>query len=146
MTSSHPSHTHIHTRGGRYIDEEAFDIFAIYRESMPETALYFYLFPGADIVADLEPLMKAHTHTHRHTHTGRLADLEPLMKARMHARKPAHTHARTRARTHPPPPTHTHTQAKGFTIENGKLVNISMGQGQEKVAVQALDRCMKEGG
>ena len=82
------------TMGRKYIDEEAFDIFGIYRESMPETALYFYLFPGADIVADLEPLMKA----------------------------------------------------KGFTIENGKFVNISMGQGQEKVAVQALDRCMKEGG
>ena len=120
MTSSHPSHTHIHTRGGRYIDEEAFDIFAIYRESMPETALYFYLFPGADIVADLEP----------------------LMKARKHARKHARRHALTHTPTHP----HTHTQAKGFTIENGKLVNISMGQGQEKVAVQALDRCMKEGG
>ncbi len=80
--------------GQRYIDQEAFDIFAIYRESMPETALYFYLFPGADIVADLTPLMNA----------------------------------------------------KNFTIENGKFINISMGQGQEKVAEQALDRCMKQGG
>ena len=89
---------------------------------MPETALYFYLFPGADIVADLEPLMKARKHARKH--------------ARARARTHAHTHARA----------HTHTQAKGFTIENGTFVNISMGQGQEKVAVQALDRCMKEGG
>eukprot|EP00961_Rhodomonas_salina_P253644 3427861-Rhodomonas_salina.1 len=80
--------------GKKFILEEQFDIFGIYRESAPETALYFYLFPGADIVADLTPLMNA----------------------------------------------------KGFTTENGKFINISMGQGQEVVAEQALDRCMKEGG
>jgi len=80
--------------GKKYIQEESFDIFGIYRESAPETALYFYLFPGADIVADLDPLMKA----------------------------------------------------KNYTIENGKFINISMGQGQEPVAEEALDRCMKDGG
>lgn len=80
--------------GRKYINDEMFDIFGIYRESAPETAMYFYLFPGADIVADLDPLMKA----------------------------------------------------KGYTIENGKFINISMGQGQEPVAEAALDRCMKEGG
>jgi len=80
--------------GRRYIAEEQFDISSIYRESAPETAMYFYLFPGADIVADLDPLMKA----------------------------------------------------KNYTIENGKFINISMGQGQEPVAEAALDRCMKDGG
>ena len=80
--------------GKKYINDEIFDIFGIYRESAPETAMYFYLFPGADIVADLDPLMKA----------------------------------------------------KGYTIENGKFINISMGQGQEPVAEEALDRCMKDGG
>jgi len=80
--------------GRRYVMDEQFDIFGIYRESAPETAMYFYLFPGADIVADLDPLMKA----------------------------------------------------KNYTIENGKFINISMGQGQEPVAEEALDRCMKQGG
>jgi dynein heavy chain len=80
--------------GKMFIDEEAFNIFSIYRESAPQTAMFFYLFPGADIVGDLEPLMKK----------------------------------------------------KGFTIESGQFINISMGQGQEPVAEEALDRCMKEGG
>mmetsp|Transcript_31209 Transcript_31209/g.79123 ORF Transcript_31209/g.79123 Transcript_31209/m.79123 type:complete len:3875 (-) Transcript_31209:127-11751(-) len=80
--------------GKMFIDEEAFNIFSIYRESAPQTAMFFYLFAGADIVGDIDPLLKK----------------------------------------------------KGFTIENGQFVNISMGQGQEPVAEEALDRCMKEGG
>ena len=44
--------------GKMFIDEEAFNIFSIYRESAPQTAMFFYLFPGADIVSDLDPLMK----------------------------------------------------------------------------------------
>jgi len=85
----------IHSDFGKmFIDEEAFNIFSIYRESAPQTAMFFYLFPGADIVGDIDPLLKK----------------------------------------------------KGFTIDNGQFVNISMGQGQEPVAEEALDRCMKEGG
>jgi len=84
----------INNFGKMFIDEEAFNIFNIYRETAPQTACFFYLFPGADIVGDLEPLMKK----------------------------------------------------KGFTIENGQFVNISMGQGQEPVAEEALDRCIKQGG
>ena len=41
-----------------FIDEEAFNIFSIYRESAPQTAMFFYLFAGADIVSDLDPLMR----------------------------------------------------------------------------------------
>ena len=44
--------------GKMFIDEEAFNVFSIYRESAPQTAMFFYLFPGADIVSDLDPLMK----------------------------------------------------------------------------------------
>ena len=80
--------------GKMFIDEEAFNIFSIYRESAPQTAMFFYLFAGADIVGDIDPLLKK----------------------------------------------------KGYSIENGQFVNISMGQGQEPVAEEALDRCMKEGG
>ena len=34
----------------------------------------------------------------------------------------------------------------GLTEANGKFVNISMGQGQEQMAVAALNKCAKEGG
>jgi len=33
-----------------------------------------------------------------------------------------------------------------FTVENGKFINISMGQGQEENAMNSLDRCSREGG
>jgi len=80
--------------GKMFIDEEAFNIFSIYRESAPQTAMFFYLFPGADIVGDIDPLLRK----------------------------------------------------KGYSVENGQFINISMGQGQEPVAEEALDRCMKDGG
>jgi len=83
-----------HKFGKMFIDEEAFNIFNIYRETAPQTSCFFYLFAGADIVGDLDPLLRK----------------------------------------------------KGFTVENGQFINISMGQGQEPVAEKALERCMKEGG
>ena len=80
--------------GKMFIDEEGFNIFSIYRETAPQTAAFFYLFAGADVVSDLDPLLKK----------------------------------------------------KGYSVENGLFINISMGQGQEPVAEEALDRCMKQGG
>ena len=80
--------------GKMFIDEEGFNIFSIYRETAPQTAAFFYLFAGADVVSDLDPLLKK----------------------------------------------------KGYSVENGLFINISMGQGQEPVAEEALDRCIKEGG
>ena len=56
--------------------------------------MFFYLFPGANVLTDLTPLI----------------------------------------------------EKKGWTTENGKFTMISMGQGQEKGAEAALDRCTKEGG
>lgn len=35
---------------------------------------------------------------------------------------------------------------RGLTLENGKFMNISMGQGQEKPAEAAIDKFAKEGG
>ena len=34
----------------------------------------------------------------------------------------------------------------GITEANGKFINISMGQGQEQVAINALNKAAKEGG
>lgn len=46
-----------------------------------------------------------------------------------------------------PTPTIEHLGRRlGITEANGKLVNISMGQGQEQVAVNALNKSAKEGG
>jgi dynein heavy chain, axonemal len=80
--------------GLRYIQQAPFNVAQSYKETSPGTALFFYLFPGADCVKDLEPLLLR----------------------------------------------------KGYSIENGKFHNISMGQGQEPVAEQAMDLCMKNGG
>jgi len=87
--------TQIQTLFGKmFIDEEGFNIFNIYRETAPQTAAFFYLFAGADVVSDLDPLLKK----------------------------------------------------KGYSVENGLFINISMGQGQESVAEEALERCIKQGG
>ena len=80
--------------GKMFIDEEGFNIFSIYRETAPQTACFFYLFAGADVVSDLDPLLKK----------------------------------------------------KGYSVENGLFINISMGQGQEEVAQEAIERCIKQGG
>jgi len=80
--------------GKMFIDEEGFNIFSIFRSTAPQTPAFFYLFAGADVVSDLDPLLKK----------------------------------------------------KGFSVENGRFINISMGQGQEPVAEEALERCIKEGG
>ena len=37
-------------------------------------------------------------------------------------------------------------ESKGITAKNGKFVNISMGQGQEEIAANALTKAGKEGG
>ena len=42
--------------GGRYIDEEAFDMRACYNESGPSTPIFFVLFPGVDPTPDVEKL------------------------------------------------------------------------------------------
>jgi len=80
--------------GPRFTEQAPFEVISTYKTSSPETALFFYLFPGADVVKDLDPLLRK----------------------------------------------------KGFTLDNGKFISISMGQGQEPLAEEALDRCMKEGG
>ncbi len=35
---------------------------------------------------------------------------------------------------------------KGYSVENSVFINISMGQGQEPISEEALDRCIKKGG
>jgi len=80
--------------GDRYIDEDPFDVVSTYKESSSKTPMFFYLFPGADVVKDIEPILKK----------------------------------------------------KGFSIENKQFRNISMGQGQEPAAEQALDDYTEHGG
>ena len=47
--------------------------------------------------------------------------------------------------TDPTPVVEAQAKLLGITESNGKFINISMGQGQENVAVQALATAAKEG-
>jgi len=80
--------------GEKYITDPPFDVFDAYKYANCEQPMFFYLFPGSDVLRDMGPLI----------------------------------------------------EKKGWNEENGKLIAISMGQGQEPVAEQALDTKMKEGG
>jgi dynein heavy chain len=80
--------------GERYIEQEPFNIHHVYRESGPASPIFFVLFPGADVVKDLQPICIKHD----------------------------------------------------YTLDNGKFINVSMGQGQEKIAEEALERFTQTGG
>jgi dynein heavy chain len=80
--------------GTKYVEQEPFRVLSTYKESSAASPLFFVLFPGADVVKELQPLCERYN----------------------------------------------------FTQENGRFVNISMGQGQEKGAEDALDRFTESGG
>lgn len=79
--------------GLRYVEQEPFDPFATFNESLPTTPIFFVLFPGVDPTPDVERV----------------------------------------------------GNAMDITISNGKFINISMGQGQENKARDALFKAGKEG-
>ncbi|XP_074778161.1 dynein axonemal heavy chain 17 [Athene noctua] len=79
--------------GSKFVEGRSVDLFEVYKESSPSTALFFILSPGVDPLEDVEALGKK----------------------------------------------------LNFTIDNGRIHNVSLGQGQEVVAEQALQLAAAQG-
>lgn len=114
--------------GSKYVKGRSIDLSEVYKESSPSSPLFFILSPGVDPLKDVEALGEALP-----TQTG----TSPAGQAA----RAAWTHS-VLALTADIPLAGTRL---GFTIDNGKIHNVSLGQGQEVVAEHAMEVAAAEG-
>ena len=114
--------------GAEYIAPPPFSMAATFAESSVATPIFFVLVPGVDPTSMVEALGREKV------------GWQPATAA---AGRRSAAPARLAVSDSLPPST---ARAQGFTTENTKFVNISMGQGQEALAQAALTRLSTSGG
>ncbi|OXB71014.1 UNVERIFIED_CONTAM: hypothetical protein H355_008665 [Colinus virginianus] len=123
--------------GAYYMDLPLFDMNEVYEESDRNTPIFFVLFPGVDPTPAVESVARSigcTAQAHRHM---------SMITVKGHRCLLSSTSVNMRR-------TKRNFGVHGFVCESpqetGKFMNISMGQGQEKVALKAVERAAQEGG
>lgn len=112
--------------GSKYVKGRSIDLSEVYKESSPSSPLFFILSPGVDPLKDVEALGEALPTPDWH---------QPCWPSGQNRMDPLSTDTDISPAG----------MRLGFTIDNGKIHNVSLGQGQEVVAEHAMEVAAAEG-
>lgn len=118
--------------GSKFVEGRSVEFSKSYEESSQSTPIFFILSPGVDPLKDVEALGKSVPISGSKC-TLCPGHMEEALKNHRQRKKSFSTLMILLG------------QKLGFTIDNGKIHNVSLGQGQEVVAENALDVAAEEG-
>lgn len=111
--------------GSKYVERRSVELSKAYQESSPSTPLFFILSPGVDPLKDVEAMGEPPAHV------GSAA--------------PSRTHSNEKGASCCGDFLPSPGQRLNFTIDSGRIHNVSLGQGQEVVAERALEVAATQG-